>query len=159
MVPQKWLKNINNPKNSSHRWQITYIITWQVSDWDFWSENVSSAWKNKFSAIWITKIHDVRLTVDMHKGWLLVYTAAMNCDSCVPSHMLSLQTAVWYDEVHVKTTSVKWAHAKGHFSRQGRHYLSVPLSWLIRKGSEMWQRWHQMTAVSLYICLSAPELL
>lgn len=160
MAPQKWLKNINNNNKKERPLKtnyLQYIITCWVSDWDVWSENLSSAWKNLFSAIRVTKIHDIGLTADMHKGWLLVYTAAMICDWCVPSNMLSLQTAVWHDEVHVK--SEKWAHARGHFRCRGRHYLSAPLSWLIRRGSEMWQRRHQMTAVGLYICLSAPELL
>lgn len=159
MVPQKWLKNINNDKKKSvpHKLLTSLLgeCRTEMSGWKIWAQSE----KKLFSAIWAIKIHDTRLTVDIHKGWLLVYTASMNCDSCVPSNMLSLQTAVWHGEVHVKTTSEKWAHARGHFSRQGRHYLPVPLSWLIRRGWEMWQRWHQMTAVCLYICLSAPELL
>jgi len=46
---------------------------------------------------------------------------------CFQSKYFSLA----YDEVNVKTLSEKGAHPRGHFSHQGRHYVSVLLSWLI----------------------------
>lgn len=112
---------------------------------DCWHQSFKQPSREYTGERWTSKMAGALFT---HQQWF----ARIFCPQmCRHSTWFS---SLMYDEVNVKTPSEEWAHARGHFWRQGRRYLSVPLSWLIsiRKESEMWQHWRQMTAVCR-VCL------
>lgn len=121
-----------------------------------WSKNIISDWKNLFTLILevvITRIHDLRLMGGcpsrlvpcLHNSnelWLFrAFKCAVTPNSLV-WHMMRLMLRLCQKSEHMQGDILA---ARGCII-----CLSSCHDWsVIRKGSEMWQHWHQMTGIYL----------
>lgn len=124
---------------------------------------MNSDWKNLFTSalqVVITRTHDLRLmggcpswqVACLHNSNEMWLFRALEC-AVTPSGLV-----VWHMMRLMLRRCQKSEHMQGDNSaaRGGIICLSSCHHWsVIRKGSEMWQHWHQMTGIYLF----APELL